>query len=673
MHFPSQTNTRQQSQTDTGHRETTRGLRQVPGEPVTVNTEDLEPDDIVIAFWQEHVRTHCQWTRRSGIGHDLTSCTTDVRAIRFLDQESGRHIVLVDTPGFDDTYKSDLDILNMISNWLNSSYQRGKLLSGILYLHRISDNRMAGTPLKNLRLLQKLCGNDALRKVYLTTTMWDEVTQSIGDKRLEELKTEYWKSMLAQGAQAVCSQTGKNSARRIIQTIVSQHATRKPMLLQREMNDLQKQLTETQAGQELYAQLKQFVERHESDLKRIDRERKVTSEPSVLEELLRDYYTLRVQIDDASCQMQELRPSWFRRLFPHKAQTSMARRQTVQEPPQRFRTGTEYPGTAQGLPQASEEPPQTDTEHTETTSGLQVSEESFAIVNTEKLEPDDVVIAVMGPTGSGKSTFVRLASGHDIQGIGHELKSYTQDVLAIRSRDRESGRHIVLVDTPGFNDTHKSDLDILNIISEWLNSSYKQDKLLSGILYLHRISDNRMAGTPLQNLRVFEKLCGKDALNKVYLTTTMWDEIEQSTGEKRLEELETEYWKSMIIQGAQVVRSQNNEDSAKKIIQQILDQEAARQPVLLQKEMTDLQKQLKETQAGQELYSQLEQLVAQQMELLKRIDRERKLTSEANMLEELQREYSALRVQIDSILPQIQELRLSWLEHLFRLFSRRRE
>lgn len=28
--------------------------------------------------------------------------------------------VLVDTPGFDDTVKSDLEILNMISDWLNA-------------------------------------------------------------------------------------------------------------------------------------------------------------------------------------------------------------------------------------------------------------------------------------------------------------------------------------------------------------------------------------------------------------------------------------------------------------------------------------------------------------------------------------------------------------------------
>lgn len=54
------------------------------------------------------------------MGHALKSFTSQVHAVRFLDQETGHHVVLVDTPGFDDTFKSDLDILSMISKWLTS-------------------------------------------------------------------------------------------------------------------------------------------------------------------------------------------------------------------------------------------------------------------------------------------------------------------------------------------------------------------------------------------------------------------------------------------------------------------------------------------------------------------------------------------------------------------------
>ena len=52
-------------------------------------------------------------------GSRLESCTTEVRAVRLFGHPvHGDHIVLVDTPGFDDTHKSDMEILEMVSNWL---------------------------------------------------------------------------------------------------------------------------------------------------------------------------------------------------------------------------------------------------------------------------------------------------------------------------------------------------------------------------------------------------------------------------------------------------------------------------------------------------------------------------------------------------------------------------
>ena len=55
--------------------------------------------------------------RRSG--SRLESCTTEVRAVRLFNHPAhGDRLVLVDTPGFDDTNKSDLEILQMVSDWL---------------------------------------------------------------------------------------------------------------------------------------------------------------------------------------------------------------------------------------------------------------------------------------------------------------------------------------------------------------------------------------------------------------------------------------------------------------------------------------------------------------------------------------------------------------------------
>ena len=138
-----------------------------------------------------------------------------------------------------------------------------------------------------------------------------------------------------------------------------------------------------------------------------------------------------------------------------------------------------------------------------------------------------------------------------------------------------------------------------------------------------------------------------------------------------MDELKTDYWKVMIIQGAQITRCRSNDDFPKRIIQQILEKKFTGKVLLLQAEMADLKMELKETEAVQELYSQLDKLVEKQMVLLWRIDEERKVASEASMMVKLQTQYNDLQVQIDEKLCQMQELKLTWLKNLLRFFSRK--
>jgi hypothetical protein len=49
-----------------------------------------------------------------GIGSGLGSCTSVVQPGKPFDLD-GRRVILVDTPGFDDTTRSDVDILNTIA------------------------------------------------------------------------------------------------------------------------------------------------------------------------------------------------------------------------------------------------------------------------------------------------------------------------------------------------------------------------------------------------------------------------------------------------------------------------------------------------------------------------------------------------------------------------------
>jgi hypothetical protein len=79
----------------------------------------------------------------------------------------GKQIVLIDTPGFDDTYKSDTEVLRMLYDWFKGSYSNGRKLNAIIYLHNITDVRMRGSSLNNLFAFKRLCGEDLFSSILL--------------------------------------------------------------------------------------------------------------------------------------------------------------------------------------------------------------------------------------------------------------------------------------------------------------------------------------------------------------------------------------------------------------------------------------------------------------------------------------------------------------------------
>ena len=108
----------------------------------------------------------------------------------------------MDTPGFDDTYTSNTDILRKILRWLESSYKEGQRIHGLIYFHRISDPRLQGSAKQNLHIFRKICGNDCLKNVILATTFWDLVDTKTGINRETQLTEAggFWDEMIRRGS-----------------------------------------------------------------------------------------------------------------------------------------------------------------------------------------------------------------------------------------------------------------------------------------------------------------------------------------------------------------------------------------------------------------------------------------------------------------------------------------
>ncbi|KAH7906244.1 P-loop containing nucleoside triphosphate hydrolase protein [Hygrophoropsis aurantiaca] len=211
---------------------------------------------------------------------------------------------------------------------------------------------------------------------------------------------------------------------------------------------------------------------------------------------------------------------------------------------------------------------------------------------------DDIVIPIMGIIGVGKSSFINTAIGRDVTPVGHDLKSCTAQIVhAIVPYPLDPNRRVVLVDTPGFDDTDADDSEILRRVAEWLAHSHSDGMKLAGIIYLHEISQTRMLKSARKNLLMFKKLCGDDACKNIILATTKWGEVEEAAGVSREGQLKNTFWKEMIGHGSRMCQFRDNHESAWRIVEMIAVAEPL-EALRIQKELVDHHKSLTETEAG---------------------------------------------------------------------------
>ncbi|KZP09308.1 hypothetical protein FIBSPDRAFT_690677, partial [Athelia psychrophila] len=172
----------------------------------------------------------------------------------------------------------------------------------------------------------------------------------------------------------------------------------------------------------------------------------------------------------------------------------------------------------------------------------------------------------MGLTGSGKSTFIEHASGQSDSSIRHSLEVQTDHSRAVRCKHPHDGGSVILVDTPGLDNPHKTDIEVVIEIANFLQKLCKQKVHISTIIYLHRVSDNRMTGEdPLKNLKTLTSLCGQATMPRIALSTTMWSEVRPETG-ARQEQALARYWTELSSKECHLERFGDSVDSAWTII-----------------------------------------------------------------------------------------------------------
>ncbi|KAI8154906.1 hypothetical protein K4K49_007108 [Colletotrichum sp. SAR 10_70] len=148
----------------------------------------------------------------------------------------------------------------------------------------------------------------------------------------------------------------------------------------------------------------------------------------------------------------------------------------------------------------------------------------------------DMFFLVMGRTGSGKSTFIGQCTGKQVT-VGHGLYSCTKSIYV--ADYHWNGRRIFLIDTPGFNDTARPEVEILEALASSLTASYANGVRIHGVLMLQPVSENRMSGSSLRCIEMVEAVCGfastswPSRCENLAIVTTMWP---SSTGNEAEEQ-----------------------------------------------------------------------------------------------------------------------------------------
>ncbi|KAF9037595.1 hypothetical protein BJ165DRAFT_1501938 [Panaeolus papilionaceus] len=167
----------------------------------------------------------------------------------------------------------------------------------------------------------------------------------------------------------------------------------------------------------------------------------------------------------------------------------------------------------------------------------------ISIEPVTRIPSDAVVYVIMGPTGAGKSTFIEvLAGGSQKLAISsNQLAGFTQRVNAYKLCNVVWGRPpspIYLVDTPGFSDDKISEIEVTEMLRDWLGENCST--LDFKMLFLTPITAIRLPGSRRRTIKMLKEWLGKERFS-VTITTTMWDTLPsqrtRSRAEKTFEQL----------------------------------------------------------------------------------------------------------------------------------------
>jgi hypothetical protein len=208
----------------------------------------------------------------------MWSGTIDVAPLEF--ELDGRHITLIDTPSFNDTTRSEAEVLTEIANYLDFTYRNPPhlKLNGIVYLQSIEDPRMYGSSLRNLKMFKDLCGENPLKNVLLVTNRWEKARRcgdyekAVAEERELRDSPKFWQPLIRRGSRMVRweGDDAHGTALDFLRTFM--HATPQVLQIQQELVEQHKNLVDTTAGTTVNEEVIRMEKECQNELNKIRKE-----------------------------------------------------------------------------------------------------------------------------------------------------------------------------------------------------------------------------------------------------------------------------------------------------------------------------------------------------------------------------------------------------------------
>ncbi|KAK4200749.1 P-loop containing nucleoside triphosphate hydrolase protein [Triangularia verruculosa] len=234
-----------------------------------------------------------------------------------------------------------------------------------------------------------------------------------------------------------------------------------------------------------------------------------------------------------------------------------------------------------------------------------------------------VRIAVIGPTGAGKTTFVSRVTGNTDLEIDDGVDSVTQDAVSVSCTI--DGRQVTLIDTPGFDDPGKgrSDVDILRLVSKHLMDRHGRDTKLNGVVLLQLVSNARVGASEAFRTRLFKMMIGEESYDRVVIGGTHAKDHKEGQNRVDKRTARPDIWGGMVKRGARALPYRDNQKEALRIVRWLMECDAKH--IKLQEELAS-GKTLEETAAGKEINKQKSEEVIKLQDKLRDLQSDRDAT-----------------------------------------------